>query len=79
MNIETGVFTTVTSGFYIVTYSAYVRVQAGESTHMYLYQNGLQLEESRFLSVLRVGSGSDYIEDQGSRTVVRMLIIFINF
>ena len=48
MNIETGVFTTVTSGFYIVTYSASVGVYAGESTNMYLHHNGVQLEESRF-------------------------------
>jgi len=48
MNIETGVFTTVTSGYYIVTYSASVAVRAGEITYMYLYHNGVQLEESSF-------------------------------
>merc|ERR1711934_1040280 len=36
MNIETGVFTTVTSGYYIVTFSAHVKVQPGEYTEMYL-------------------------------------------
>ena len=48
MNIETGVFTTVTSGHYIITYSGTVVVDAGEFTNMYLYHNGVKLEESRW-------------------------------
>merc|ERR1712210_155464 len=74
MNIETGVFTTVTSGYYIVTFSAYVAVHAGEYTDMYLYHNGVQLEESRFGTSMFVGSGDDYIYDQGSRTVILHLL-----
>ena len=70
MNIETGVFTTVTSGYYIVTFSAIVRVDAGEYTAMWLYHNGVQLEESLFGTSMGVGSSGDFIEDQGSRTVV---------
>merc|ERR1712210_449651 len=66
MNIETGVFTTVTSGYYIVTFSAYVAVHAGEYTDMYLYHNGVQLEESRF--------GTSMFVDQGSRTVILHLL-----
>merc|ERR1712037_607166 len=48
MNIETGVFTTVTSGYYIVTFSTTVYVTAGEYTQMYLYHNGVAVEESLF-------------------------------
>merc|ERR1712037_252352 len=70
MNIETGAFTTVTSGYYIVTFSAY----AGEYTHMSLYHNGARVEESRFVTDMGVGSGSDYIFDQGSRTVILHLL-----
>merc|ERR1712210_416157 len=70
MNIETGVFTTVTSGYYIVTFSAY----AGEYTHMSLYHNGARVEESRFVTDMGVGSGNDYIFDQGSRTVILHLL-----
>ena len=40
MNIETGVFTTVTSGYYIVTFSAHADVHARDSTDMYLFHNG---------------------------------------
>ena len=34
MNVETGVFTTVTSGFYIVSFSATIRVLAGQYAQM---------------------------------------------
>ena len=78
MNIETGVFTAVTSGYYIVTYSAFVRVQAGERTHIWLYHNGDVVEEGLFMTEMHVGSGDDdYIQDQGSRTVVSMLRVFV--
>ena len=70
MNIKTGIFTTVTSGYYIVTYSATVDVLPGEYTSMYLHHNGVQVEESMFRSSMYVGSGDNYIGDQGSRTVV---------
>ena len=73
MNIETGVFTTVTSGYYIVTYSATVYVLHGEYTSMYLHHNGAAVEESMFRSSMYVGSGDNYIGDQGSRTVVNLV------
>ena len=70
MNIETGVFTTVTSGYYIVTYGGRVAVHAGEYTDMWLYHNEMRLEASRFWTNMGVGSASNNIDDQGSRTVV---------
>ena len=70
MNIETGVFTTVTSGYYIVTFSGYVWVHPGEDTQMYLYHNGARVVESKFETSMHVGSANEYIIDQGSRTVV---------
>ena len=69
MNIETGVFTTVTSGYYIVTFSGYVWVHPGEDTQMYLYHNGARVVESKFETSMHVGSAAEYIIDQGSRTV----------
>merc|ERR1712154_225318 len=74
MNIETGIFTTVTSGYYIVTYSATVDVLPGECTLMYLHHNGAAVEESMFRSSINVGSGDNYIGDQGSRTVILHLL-----
>jgi len=42
---------------------------------MYLYHNGDQVEESRFYTSMHLGSaGSDYIIDQGSRTVILHLL-----
>ena len=76
MNIETGVFTTVTSGYYIITFSAYAQVQAREYTRMYLNHNGAFVEESLFVTSMFVGDSEDFIEDTGSRTVVSRLLVF---
>ena len=78
MNIETGVFTSVTSGYYIITYSATVNVRPGEYTQISLYHNGVQLEEGRFNTDMHVGDSGNYnyIFDQGSRTVVSTLLVF---
>ena len=72
MNIETGVFTTVTSGYYIITFSAYAKVKIFSGTVMSLYHNGVEVEESGYQTALYAGnSAGDYIWDQGSRSVVR--------
>ena len=49
MNIETGVFTAVTSGYYISTFSCIPQVTtgAGDSTQMWLYHNEARVTESR--------------------------------
>ena len=70
MNIETGVFTAFTSGYYIITFSGYVDAHPGEFTLMWLHHNGERVEESRFESYSGAGDSEDYIHDQGSRTVV---------
>ena len=72
MNIETGVFTTVTSGYYIITFSAYAKVKIFSGTVMSLYHNGVEVEESGYQMFLWAGgSAEDFIWDQGSRSVVR--------
>ena len=70
LNIETGVFTTVTSGYYIITFSGSVNAEPGDFTQMYLYQNGLMVEESLYVTNMGLGSGRDFFSDQGSKTVV---------
>ena len=68
LNIKTGIFTTVTSGYYVITFSSNVIVYSGEHTGMYLYHNGVSVTESFYETRLDVGNG--HIIDQGSRTVV---------
>ena len=70
MNIETGVFTTITSGHYIITFSGFVDVHPGQVTEMWLHHNGVKVEESEFQTSMHVGASGDYIWNQGSRTVV---------
>ena len=74
MNIETGVFTTVTSGYYIITYSASVKVQPGEETEVYLWHNGFLVGDSR--SFAGMGDSGDFIIAQASKTVVSRLLVF---
>ena len=79
MNIETGVFTAVTSGYYIVTFSCHINVLPEQTTVMYLYHNGAQVEESSYLLVTGTTStdiGTDIHNAQGSRTVVSTLLVF---
>ena len=76
MNIETGVFTAVTSGYYIITFSGSVEVHPGEYTTMWLHYNGVRVEESTFETYPQMGGSGDYIIVQGSRTVVSTLIVF---
>ena len=68
MDIETGVFTTDTSGYYIITYSGLAHVLPGEYTDMLLYYNGFPVEESHFQTYMIVGGSGDWIRDRGSRT-----------
>merc|ERR1712133_284854 len=74
MNIQTGIFTAFTSGYYIITYSAVADIHVQEITSMYLYHNGMQVEESFFTSNMGVGGSGNYIFDQGSKTVILHLL-----
>ena len=68
MDISTGVFTTVTSGYYTITFSAVVDVTAGDETVMLLHHNGVEVEESWFQTYM-TGDSSGLNFYQGSRTV----------
>ena len=76
MDIKTGVFTTVTSGYYIITFSGNAYVEPGEYTEMWLHHNGVRVEESQIVTSMLVGDSGDAIGGQGSRTVVSTLIVF---
>ena len=75
MNIETGIFTTVISGYYIITYSGDILVLPEEWAVMYLHHNGVKVLESRF-ETLNIEDSGDAIRDLGSRTVVSRLLVF---
>ena len=75
VNIETGVFTTVTSGYYIITFSTIGIVSSGGEIAMWLYHNGVKVEESLFQTRMEVGDSGNYIYDQGSRTAVSIAVV----
>ena len=67
MDIETGVYTVLTSGYYIITFSASAVAEGDESTRMYIRINNGPLSETAWETNLSSGS---QIYDQGSRTTV---------
>ena len=80
MDITTGVFTAITGGYYMITYGGRARVRIGhpmgQEAHMYIFRNGGEvIQESIWqseinLQDIHIETGVDYIDDQGSRTVV---------
>ena len=66
MDIATGVFTTMTSGYYIVTFGLTAFVDENEKTEIFIHHNGAFVDESEWAS----NGGSGWMQDQGSRTVV---------
>ena len=65
---ESGSFTIITSGHYMITFSGHANVHPGQRNEMFLYHNEQRVEESRWVTMAEY-SGS-YIIDQGSRTLV---------
>jgi len=43
---------------------------------MHLYHNGVKLDESEFMTSMEVGISDTLISDQGSRTVVSIMLVF---
>ena len=80
MDITTGVFTAITGGYYMITYGGRARVRIGhpmgQEAHMYIFRNGGELMQESIwqseinLQDIHIETGVEYIDDQGSRTVV---------
>jgi len=70
MNIETGTFTAVTSGYYMITFSATAGVEPGEYCNIWLYHNNYPVTESKWVTQSS-SANEGVLWDQGSRTVVR--------
>jgi len=65
MDVDTGVFTALTPGHYMVTWSALARVDSHREVDFKLMVNGEEVEGSGWWSYSQDGS----VGDQGSRTV----------
>ena len=74
MDISTGQFTALTPGHYTVTYSGTARADPGEYVIFQLMKNGVDVgDEGKWRSYSNSDNG-DYIDDQGSRTVVSVYL-----
>ena len=74
LNIETGTFTAVTSGYYMITFSATAGVEPGEYCNIWLYHSDYPVGESKWVTQSSSGN-SGVLWDQGSRTVVKTAIL----
>ena len=74
-NLDSGVFTCFTPGYYTVSFSVYGVVGPGHDSHiLYLYKNATQLPESVWVSYAETGAVNAKIGSTGSRIVVRNLL-----
>jgi len=69
LDLATGVFTCLTPGQYTITYSGQSVLNPGERNIIYLYVNGAQIWESRYIDYTDSGLGG-WITTQGSRSLI---------
>ena len=74
MNLGTGVFTCLTTGYYTITYSGISHMWPEEETHIWLYLNGNRVEGSKVEQDMNPGTVGSHIELQGSRTLVSLSV-----
>ena len=71
LDLDSGVFTCMTPGYYTVSFSLYGAVgPSNGGISLYLYKNGLKLPESHWSFFLDSGALNDNVGSVGSRIVV---------
>ena len=89
LDINTGIFTAGhdlatlispgTPGHYMATISGWALVKEDTEMLLHMFQNGLEVKESRYVSRGSAGNGTGYEDDQGSRTLVSSASILCVF
>merc|ERR1712032_8019 len=71
LDLDSGVFTCITPGYYTVSFSAYSHVGPSfDSKVLCLYKNGIEVAESRWLLSTHSVAVNDWIAVTGSRIVI---------
>ena len=71
LDLDSGVFSCVTPGYYTVSFSAYSHVgHSFDSRVLCLYKNGIEVAESRWMLSTHSSAVNDWIAVTGSRIVV---------
>jgi len=71
LDLNSGVFTCITPGYYTVSFSLYGAVGPSHGgISLYLYKNGLKLPESQWSFFLDSGALNDDVGSVGSRIVI---------
>jgi len=69
LNTTTGVYTCLTPGHYTISYSGTAVIGDGQKVSLHLYLNGAVVPESMWYSFAS-GISDQYLEDQGSKTLI---------
>ena len=78
-NLDSGIFTCLTPGYYTVSYSAYGKVGPSYGNiDMYLYKNGLEIPESAWYFSEDSGALNSDVRVGGSRIVVSNIYLIVS-
>ena len=79
-NLDSGVFTCMTPGYYTVSYSVQglVGPSYGDYVDMQLYKNGLEIPESRWFFAADSGVLNGNVRVGGSRIVVSNIYLIVS-
>ena len=70
MNLDTGIFTCLTSGFYTITYSNIAKLFPAQETWVWLYMNGERVDGSLVEQDTNDDTIGNFMTFSGSRTLV---------
>ena len=78
-DLDSGIFTCFTSGYYTISFSAYGRVGPNYGPQrLYLYKNSAKLSESTWVSYIIDGAVNNNIGFIGSRIMVSSPLTMLN-
>ena len=72
MNLDTGIFTCLTSGFYTITFADISRLLPSQQTWIWLYMNGERVDGSHVEQDTGDDTIGDFLSLSGSRTLVNL-------
>ena len=77
LELNTGIFTCTTPGYYTVSFSVYTTMGPDHDQHLFLYKNGMEVPGSRMMWYADPDALTDFIGVTSSRIVVSCFLKWI--
>ena len=77
LELNTGIFTCTTPGYYTVSFSIYTTMGPDHDQHLFLYKNGMEVPDSRMMWYADPDALTDFIGVTSSRIVVSCFLEWI--